>query len=188
SLCRAELASGREPLERASRPEDASDEIGAARVGDEADVDERGDEARRVGRDTDVARAGDGDARAGGDAVDRGDHRLLERANRKDVRVVVVAQAGGDVPGGLAELRQVLSHAEPAPGPGQDDGANVRISGLLEGAGEGPVHLSGEGVEDVRAVERNRQDLALATRLDHGHDSADSRRSLTRGCEVRAAS
>ena len=134
-LC-TEPAPGRQPLERARRAEQASHEPGATRVGDEADVDERGHEARRVGGDPDVAGESERHAGARCGAVDGGDHGLLERTDREHVAVVVRAKVLGDVARAGRELLQVLADAEPAPGTGDHDGADRRILRLLERAAE----------------------------------------------------
>ena len=62
---------------------------------------------------------------AGGRAVHGGDHRLLERADREHVSVVVLAQVLGDVARAARELLQVLADAEAAPGAGDHDGADA---------------------------------------------------------------
>src|SRR5438046_1662745 len=61
-LRRRELAVRRHPLEGSRLAEQAADEEGAARIGNEADADESGDEGRGLGRDAKVAGAGERDA------------------------------------------------------------------------------------------------------------------------------
>ena len=85
-------------------------------------------------------------------------------------------QARADVARSLAELGQVLADAESAPGAGDDDGADVRVAGLFERSRETLVQCGIERVENVRTAERDREDSALATRLDLGHHQ-DFRRS-----------
>ena len=86
-------AAAREPLEGARGSKQAPDEVGAAGVGHEPDVDEGRHEGRRVGRDAQVAGAGKREPGAGCRSVHGGQDRLLERADREDVRVVVAAEA-----------------------------------------------------------------------------------------------
>ena len=73
------------------------------------------------------------------------------------------AQAVRDVAGRLAELGQVLADAEAAPGAGEDDRAHAGAR-LLERRGERPGACGVEGVEDVGAVEGERQDGATGSR------------------------
>ena len=62
----------------------------------------------------------------------------------------------------LGELAQVLAGAEATPGTGDHDGANGGISGLLERRPQRGVQRPVERVEDVRPVERDREDGAVA--------------------------
>ena len=87
-----------------------------------------------VGGDAQVAGAREREPRARGGAVHRRDHRLLQRADREDVRVVALAQAPADVAGRLAELGQVLADAEAAPRAGEHDRAHLGVAGLLQRA------------------------------------------------------
>src|SRR5262249_21157851 len=118
-------------------------------------------------------------ARARRCSVDHRDHRLLERPDCPDVRVVVVAQPCADVAGRLPELGEVLTDTEPPAGARADDGAHAAAARITQRGCAGTVHPGVEGVEDVRTVERDRQDGAVAARLDLGH-RADSRRSRRR--------
>ena len=79
----------------------------------------------------------------GGGAVHGGDHRLLERADREHVPVVVVAQVLGDVARAARELLQVLPDAEAAPGAGDHDGADGRVPCALECVVDPRVHGRG---------------------------------------------
>ena len=110
---------------------------------------------------------------AGGGAVHRREHRLLERTQRTDVRVVAAPQAVADVSRRLAELGQVLPDAEPTPRARDHDGAHLVASRLLQRGGQRAVQVGVERVEHVRPVERDRQDRAVSARLGLGH-----RRSL----------
>ena len=112
-------------------------------------------------------------------AVDRRDHGLLERADREHVRVVVARSRAGDVARGLAELVQVLPDAEAAAGAGDDDRAHLGVARLLERAREPLVHRGVERVEDVRPVERDRQDARRRgwSRPRPSADFADGRRA-----------
>src|SRR5204863_4434284 len=104
------------------------------------DVDEGRDEGGVLCRDPEIAGAGEREPRARGRAVDRGDNRLFELPHREHGRVVMGAEAAGDVTRGLLELVQVLPHAEAATGAGEDDGADLRVARILEGADELAVH------------------------------------------------
>ena len=74
--------------------------------------------------------------------VDRGDDRLLERADRADVRVVGLLEPLLDRLRHLAELLQVLAGAEALAGAGDHDGADAGVRRLRErlarGARAGP--------------------------------------------------
>ncbi len=70
----------------------------------------------------------------------------------------------------------VAAGTEVAAGTGDHDRADFAVTRLLQRGGQALVHLGVEGVEDVRAVERDREDCALTTRLDGCH-RADFRRS-----------
>ncbi len=162
-------AAGRQPLERARRAEQPAHEPCAARVGDETDVDERGHEARRVGGDANVAGERERQPRAGGRAVHGCDHGLLERADREHVAVVVAAQVAGDVARARLELLQVLADAEAAPSAGDHDRADGRILRLLERREEPACTARVQRVQHIRAVQRDRQDAAVARDFDLGH-------------------
>src|SRR5205807_6238654 len=128
----------------------------------------RGDEARRVGSDAEVAGACERNPGSGGDAVDGGDHRLLQRANGEDVRVIALTQPRADVARGLPELGQILADTESPPRPREDHSTDIRLARLLERGRETAMQLRVEGVEDVGPVERDRQDGAVPACLDLG--------------------
>ena len=68
------------------------------------------------------------------------------------------------------ELGQVLAGAEPAAGAREHDGSDVVVRPrLLERGMEGGVRRGVQGVEDLGAVERDRQHAAVARRQDLGH-------------------
>jgi hypothetical protein len=69
----------------------------------------------------------------------------------------------------LLELGQVLADAETAAGPGDHDRANLVVLCLLQPLGDRPVHGGVQRVEDVRPVERDRQDRAVARGVGIGH-------------------
>ena len=98
-----------------------------------------------------------------------------------------MAQAAGDVAGRLLELVQILADAEAAPGAGEDDGANVRLTRFFERADELAVHLGSEGVEDIRAVEGDRQDRSVPGRLDFRHLASSFARPWDSGMRRSAA-
>ena len=111
-------------------------------------------------RQHDVAGEGDVGARAGGDAVDRADHRLLDGADQPQRRVVE----------GLERRAEVRRPGRPCAGRGRRGPGRRRSRGRRRSAApRGPpasaaarskagaqreVHLLVEGVELVRAVQR----------------------------------
>jgi serine protease Do len=164
-----EAATGAEPFEGACVTEQAGDEVRAARVRNEPDIDEGGDERRRGGGKAKVTGAGERETSAGCGAVHRGDHRFLEPPQSEDARVVRPPEPLAEVPGLVPELVQVLADGEAASRPGEDDGANVRIRGLVERRSKARVHRLVEGIQDVRTVERDREHAAVPLGLDLGH-------------------
>ena len=62
------------------------------------------------------------------------------------------------------ELAQVLARAEAAPRAGEDDRADLRIGRLAQRGREPVVHGPVDRVVDVRPVERDRQNRAVARR------------------------
>src|SRR5260370_755036 len=111
--------------------------------------------------------------------VPRRGHGLLERTTAGHVRVIPGAQAWTDGASRLPKLGQVLADAEPASRAGDDNRANIRAASRSERRRETLVGRSIKRVEDVWAAERDREDCALATRLDLGHRQ-DFRRSTER--------
>ncbi len=130
----AQLALAHEDLERAMPADPADQDTREARVGNEADAAEGGDEARLLGRDDDVRRERQADAGSGGHAVDGRDDGLREVANRLDERVVFGAEHGTEVT--LAgPAAQVGPGAEATARAGDHDGANGLVAGGgLQGA------------------------------------------------------
>ena len=92
------------------------------------------------------------------------------RADRVDVRVVGRAQPVADVAGRLAELGEVLADAEAAAGAGDHDGADLVVARVLQRGVQRLVHRAVERVEHVGPVQRDRQDRAVALRLDLCHE------------------
>ena len=161
------------------------DEPGAARVGDQPDPDESRDEGRGVGGDPDVARTRKGEPGARDRAVDRGDDRLLERADRTDIRVVGPFERLPDAAGQLGELLQILARAEPATGTGDDDGADFGIGRLLERPPQSVVERAVEGIEDLGPVEGDRKHRAVADGqhlVSHRRPPFCSRNARTASC------
>ena len=66
-----------------------------------------------------------------------------------------------DRAGQLLELLQILAGAEAAAGAGDHDGADARVGRLLERLAQSRVQRGVERVEDVRAVEGDREDGPL---------------------------
>ena len=102
------------------------------------------------------------------DAVDRGDHGLLERTDRQDVRVVRRAQTVADVRR-LPELGQILAGAEAPSGARDDDRAHLRVACLLQRRAQPVVHRAVERVQHVGAVQRDRLHRAVSGDLHLGH-------------------
>ena len=117
------------------------------------------------------AAASESPAPAHGPLTD-GDHRLLERADQPDVRMVGLLEPVTDRPGRLLELLQVLAGAEAAPGARDHDRTNLRRARLLERVAQPRMQRSVERVEDVRPVERDRENgaVALGQHFAHGND------------------
>ena len=145
------------PLERLRVSEQPVYEPRPAGVGNEPDPDEPRNEGRRVGGDPDVARTGEREPRTGDGAVDRGDDRLFERADRPNVRVVRPLERLADAAGQLGELLQILTRAEAAAGAGDDDCAHLRVGCFLECSSESAVKRTVERVEDLGPVEPDRE-------------------------------
>ena len=118
--------------------------------------------------DAQVARTREREARPGGRAVDGGDHRLLEPAEPRTCRF---QRARKSLPtsarrrGALRGPARRRSHGPPR----EDDGADVRIGRLLQRSHERLVRRRIERVQLVRPVQCDRQDRALASRLDLCH-------------------
>ena len=164
-----EPPAGREPLEGPRGTEQPAGEPRPAGVGHEADADERGNEARLVRGDPHVAGEREREPRAGRGAVDDGEHRLLEPADRQHLLVEPVTEALGDVARAGLKLLQVLADAETAPGAGEHDRADRRVASLLERGGERSLGGAVQRVQNVRSVERDREDRSVAPALDFGH-------------------
>ena len=97
-----------------------------------------------LGGDPEVAGERERGAGAGGDAVDRADDRLVERAHRPDERVVALAEL--DVERrrvGLEPLLEVLAGTERPAGAGQDDGPDRRVARRPPGTPPSSSSLSG---------------------------------------------
>ncbi len=96
----------------------------------------------------------------GGHAVDRGNDRLAHRAQGADDRVVALPELLVERRGvrSLA-LRQVLAGAEGATRTGQDHRADGAVgSDPLELPAQGDLEPHGQGIERLRAIQRERRD------------------------------
>ncbi len=147
-------------------PSGAPREPARSRVGCETDPCEGGHEGGDVRGDPDVARKRQREPTAGSRAVDRCDHRLLERADREHVPVVLRAEPVGEVAGAAAQFTEVLAGTEGATGAGENDSADRRIRGLHERGPQPVVRRSVERVQDVGPVEGDRHHRTLTTDLD----------------------
>ena len=135
----------------------------AAAVRDQADRREALDELGRLRRDDDVAGERDVGAGARGDAVHPGDDRLRQARQRADQRVPALLDRLAEIDRLARRDRavvEVLPGAEAAAGAGQHDHARIAEAG--ERVAQFLVHLRGEAVEPVRAVERDTGDRASA--------------------------
>ena len=77
----------------------------------------------------------------------------------------------GDIGCSLAELLEVLPDAKPTPGAGHDDSAHRRVASLRQRRVQPLVHGVVQRVENVRTIERDRQDTAVARELHLRHPS-----------------
>jgi hypothetical protein len=139
-------------------------EPGAAGVGHQADLAEGLQEGGRLAGHHQVAGQRHAGAGAGGDAVDGGDGRHAQVLQAQDQRLVVGFDHVADVRHLAAHglhvgVGQILAGAEGAAGAGEHQHADglVGLDGVEGGAQLG-VHLAGEAVELVRAVEREAGD------------------------------
>src|SRR5581483_804076 len=97
------------------------------------------------------------------------DDGLVERADREDVRVVGGAEHVARRARVVAKLVQVLAHAEAAPGAGDHNGSDLGVAGLLEPGRDALVHGEVDRVQNVRTVERDRENRPVPRDLDLGH-------------------
>ena len=141
--------------------------LGAARAGDDAEVDLRLAEPRRVGGDDEVAHHRQLAAAAEREARDRGDHRLPDPQHRLPARGdEIVEEHVGIV--ALAHLLDVGAGGERLLRPGQHDRADRRVG--VEGeqlVAEFAHELIAQRVQRLRAVEPDQADPAV--RLDEDH-------------------
>jgi hypothetical protein len=129
---------------------------------------------------TEVAGTGKRKPGPGCGAVDCGDHRFLQPSDRLDVRVVVAAEAGPDFARVLSELRQVLADAEAAAGARDHHRADVVGASLFQGRSELLQRGGLEGIEDLRAVKRDRENRPVASCLHFGHAREPKGRAAAR--------
>ena len=157
-LVRAQLALAHEDLERAVATERTHERAGQAGVGHQPDAVEGGHEAGLLGRDDDVGGERQAHSGPGGDAVDRGDDRLRQVADRLDQRVVLGGQHGPEV-ALLGSAAQVGAGAEAAAGAGDHDSARRLVArGDLERGQQLFAELAVERVERLGPVEREGRD------------------------------
>ena len=142
------------------------------RVGDQADLREGLDERRSFGGEHDVAGEGEVGARARGDAVDRAHDRLLQSAGSRgrsgcSWRATISPRSGPAAsPSGITSARSwPAQKARPAP-----VSRTARIARRPPRPAARAVQLLGharvEAVQDVRAIERDRQHAVAPLGLD----------------------
>ena len=167
-LFRRQRLAGEREAERARLPDEPRQGPGAAAVGNQADRREALDELRRFRGDDDVA--GERDVRAGarGDAVDARDHRLREArsacGSAGSSSVSTVSPRSTASPGATARSLRSCPAQKPRPAPVSTTTRASprfakRVAQLL-------VHLRGEAVEPVGAVERDPGDRPVRLEVD----------------------
>ena len=110
------------------------------------------------------------EAAAHGEAVDRGDDRLFQRAGHERVLDAGPPSAGRAV---LQRFLHVLAGAEAAAGAGEDgDLELVAVAELGPGLGQQGAHLVAERVEALGPVHPHHEDLSVALGFDDGHGVA----------------
>ena len=144
-----------EQLHRLGRPDQPLQRVAGAGVAGERDVGEGKVEAGGVGDDAQVARERERRTGAGGDAVHRGDHRLLHRRQRQHGRVVVPLDGREQLVAAAAlqqldVLLEVLAGAERPSGAGEHHAPGGRVvGGVLHGVAQ---QLLGRNVQAVHRV------------------------------------
>ena len=155
----------------ARRADEARQCPGAAGVWDETDAGKGLQEARAARRKHQVAGERNVGAGAGGNAVDGGDHRLFQRRDEANERVVPllepVAAIGHDAVAGRAGLGQVLTGAEGTSRSRQHDHPALRIAARsFQRRPQLGVHPRGERVELVGPVEGQSGDATALCNQD----------------------
>src|SRR5205809_3017931 len=183
-----EVVAEEDELLRLVEPHVPRQEEGPPRIDRDAAADEDLDEAGVVGREHQVAGVRKVRAQPGGHAVHRRERRLLELPERPDDPLAGehggarVARTGGSRGGSRRPAcrpgaREIRAGAEALPGPGQHDGADLRI---LRAARERiQVRLPHLGVHRVPRLGTVEDDPAN-TVLDPEKERVRHRTSLTR--------
>ena len=155
---------------RTQDADEARQDIGAARIGHEADLRERLDELGGTRSQNDIARKRDVGPGPGGHAVHSTNDGLVEPSDAADERVV----EGLD---GRAEVQrtfrvgaggEILPGAEAAAGAGEQHGTAALIGGVVQRGRERAVHLLVEGIEAVGTIERQLRPAAMVRDGQHG--------------------
>ena len=182
-----------DPLGRALHPDEPREEPAAARLGDDAPAGE--DEAHpATGRGkAHVHRERHGDPDPDGRAVDRGDDGLpgLEDAERHEPAAVAVRvhRLPARIVEGPAAAGEIRPRAEGPSRPGHDDDAHRIVGvGALEGVEQLVHHARGEGVQLLRAMERDGEEPVVDRVADllvvHGGPQASTGRSSKSRCSA----
>ena len=117
--------------------------------------------------DTQIGTFHQHESAAHGEAVDRGDHRLFQRAGHERVFQRRARAAG---PVGGERFLHILAGAETATGAGEDgDFQLVGMAKLGPCLGQQGAHFVIEGVQCLGPVHPDDEDLAVAFGFDDGH-------------------
>ena len=136
----------------------------------EPDLDEQEGDLRLLRHDAEIARERDHRAGAGGDAVDRGDDRLAQRADGADERAGHAREAPAARRASIANSGPMMSctlppeqKPRPAPVMHHARAPSLSRSSATKRVAQLGVDLEGERVERVGAIERDGGDAVAST-------------------------
>ena len=162
-LLRRQLVAQQCQAHRARIAEQPRQQPRAAGVRHQAELAERLNEARRARRDHQIAGQRDVRARAGGHAVDGGDDRHRQIAQREHQRLVVLLDRLAEIDALPARrdgaIAEILAGAEAAAGAGEHQHARSAIfRQATERIAHFAMHLDVEAVEPIGPVQRQPRD------------------------------